>query len=245
MGTGTQRIDEAIAERFPDARVERLDRDRLRQRGMLEAVLAKARNGEIDILVGTQMLAKGHDFPGVTLVGIVDGDGGLFGADFRAPERMAQLLIQVAGRAGRGDRAGRVLLQTHHPHHPLLRTLIASGYRAFARECLAERELAHLPPFHSTALLRAEADKAETAQRFLTFALELARGIAGEAVSLLGPVPAPMERRAGRFRAHLLLECASRAPLHRLLSPWVARLEGSSEGRRVRWSLDVDPQEML
>ena len=249
MGTGTQRIDQAISARFPDARVERVDRDSLRQRGSLDALLERIQQGAIDVMIGTQMLAKGHHFPRVTTVGIIDGDGGLFGADFRAPERMAQLLTQVAGRAGRGDRPGRVLIQTHHPHHPLLQKLIQFGYRAFAEQSLAERQLAQLPPFSSNALLRAEAAQARPAHVFLDWARERAERYlrqlgGGDAVQLLGPVPAPMERRAGRYRAHLLVESDSRPRLQTLLGPWVSELEGAKQARRVRWSLDVDPQEM-
>ena len=249
MGTGTQRIAEAISARFPDAKVERVDRDSLRRRGSLDALLERIHQGTIDVLVGTQMLAKGHHFPRVTTVGIIDGDGGLFGADFRAPERMAQLLTQVSGRAGRGARPGRVLIQTHHPDHPLLQVLIRQGYRAFAEQSLVERKLAQLPPFVSNALLRAEATQATPAHVFLEWAREraehhLRRLEEDGKVQLLGPVPAPMERRAGRYRAHLLVESDSRPKLQKLLGPWMGELEGAKQARRVRWSLDVDPQEM-
>ena len=245
FGLGTQRVSEAIASTFPAARVERIDRDRVRRKGTFEQLLAEIHAGTIDILVGTQMLAKGHHFPGVTLVGVLDGDSGLFGADFRAPERMAQLLVQVAGRAGRGDKPGQVLIQTHHPHHPLLRRLTREGYRAFSEATLIERESAALPPFSSNALLRAEAVQPELAQLFLERARDLAQALVASDVQLLGPVPAPMERRAGRFRAHLLVEAPSRASIQQLLVHWLAALEGLAEGRKVRWSIDVDPQEMM
>ena len=198
--------------------------------------------GEVDVLVGTQMLAKGHDFPNVTLVAILDADGGLFSADFRAGERMAQLLTQVSGRAGRASRAGTVLIQTHHPQHPLLRSLITAGYRAFGEAALAERQASALPPFAYLALLRAEAPTRERTLDFLQQVRRVAPKIRG--VVVLGPVPAPMERRAGRMRGQLLLEATERAPLHRCLRQWIPLIEALPEARRVRWSLDVDPQEM-
>jgi primosomal protein N' (replication factor Y) len=211
----------------------------------LQAVLDAIHAGNTNILVGTQMLAKGHHFPNVTLVGILDADGGLFGADFRAAERMAQLLVQVAGRAGRGQRPGRVLIQTHHPDHPLLRVLVREGYRHFGQAALDERKLAALPPFSCLALLRAEAPQRHRAMEFLEQARQCAVHLADKSVQALGPVPAPMERRAGRFRGHLLLQCEQRAPLHGLLLPWLEELETLKSARRVRWSLDVDPQEMM
>ncbi len=245
LGIGTQRIVDALEARFPDARIERVDRDSTRRKGAMQDVLDAIHAGHTNILVGTQMLAKGHHFPNVTLVGILDADGGLFGADFRAAERMAQLLVQVAGRAGRGQRPGLVLIQTHHPEHPLLSVLVHEGYREFGIAALSERKQAALPPFSCLALLRAEAPKRESAIGFLEDARARALRLADERVQALGPVPAPMERRAGRFRAQLLVQCDERAPLHGLLKPWLAELETLKSGRRVRWSLDVDPQEML
>jgi primosomal protein N' (replication factor Y) (superfamily II helicase) len=245
LGLGTQRVVDALSERFPEARIDRVDRDSTRRKGALQAVLDAIHAGDTNILVGTQMLAKGHHFPNVTLVGILDADGGLFGADFRAAERMAQLLVQVAGRAGRGQRPGRVLIQTHHPDHPLLRVLVREGYRDFASLALGERKLAALPPFSCLALLRAEAPQRERAMAFLEEARACAARLGDPSVLALGPVPAPMERRAGRFRAQLLLQSDERGPLHGLLLPWLAELETLKSARRVRWSLDIDPQEML
>jgi primosomal protein N' (replication factor Y) len=224
---------------------DRVDRDSTRRKGAMQAVLDAIHAGRTNILVGTQMLAKGHHFPDVTLVGILDADGGLFGADFRAPERMAQLLVQVAGRAGRGRRPGRVLIQTHHPDHPLLKVLVREGYRDFGAAALGERRQADLPPFSCLALLRAEAPERERAMGFLDEARACALRLGDDRVQALGPVAAPMERRAGRFRAQLLLQSDERGPLHGLLTPWLAELETLKSGRRVRWSLDVDPQEML
>jgi primosomal protein N' (replication factor Y) (superfamily II helicase) len=245
LGLGTQRVVDALQARFPEARIDRVDRDSTRRKGALQAVLDAIHAGNTNILVGTQMLAKGHHFPNVTLVGILDADGGLFGADFRAAERMAQLLVQVAGRAGRGQRPGRVLVQTHHPDHPLLRVLVREGYRHFGQAALDERKLAALPPFSCLALLRAEAPQRHRAMEFLEQARQCAVHLADKSVQALGPVPAPMERRAGRFRGHLLLQCEQRAPLHGLLLPWLEELETLKSARRVRWSLDVDPQEMM
>jgi primosomal protein N' (replication factor Y) len=254
LGRGTERLDDALAALFPDAGVLRVDRDTTRRKGSLEALLADAQSGRAKILVGTQMLAKGHDFPNVTLVGIVEADHGLFGADFRAAERMAQLITQVSGRAGRADRPGEVLIQTRHPEHPLLAALIGGGYPAFAEQALVERQDAGLPPYAALALLRAEAATAAQALEFLGAARTAAESVlAADAalagVELMGPAPAPMERRAGRFRAQLLLRAVGRkegrARLHALLAAWSPGLATLPEARRARWSLDVDPQELV
>lgn len=245
LGSGTERVEQALARRFPDSPVVRIDRDTTRRKGRLEALLAQAKGGAGRLLVGTQMLAKGHHFPDVTLVGIVDADQGLHSADFRAAERMAQLIVQVAGRAGRAERPGEVLIQTHHPDHPLLRTLIERDYMAFAEAALAERRAAELPPYSHLALLRAEAVDAAAPMQFLEEARTAATRLGVAEVLLLGPVPAPMERRAGRVRAQLLMQAGERAALHRLLDGLTAALPELKSGRRVRWSLDVDPLEMF
>ena len=245
IGLGTERVARALESRIDGLRVARMDRDAMRRRGALEALLDRVHTGEVDAVVGTQMLAKGHHFPNVTLVAILDADGGLFGIDFRATERMAQLLLQVAGRAGRGDRAGRVLLQTHHPEHPLLRVLVLHGYREFCEEALEERRCARLPPFASLALVRAEALQRDASHTFLRDAEACASERPHRGVSVLGPVPSPMERRAGRYRAQLLVDSTSRATLQRFLPEWIADLEALPSARKVRWSVDVDPQEMI
>ena len=244
LGLGTERVAGALESRIEGLRVARMDRDATRRRGALEAVLDRVHAGEVDVVVGTQMLAKGHHFPNVTLVAILDADGGLFGIDFRATERMAQLLLQVAGRAGRGDRPGRVLLQTHHPHHPLLRTLVLDGYRKFCENALDERRHARLPPYASLALVRAEAPQPEAPRAFLADAERRANARPRPGVTVLGPAPAPMERRAGRYRAQLLVDAESRTAMQRFLPEWVAALETLPSARKVRWSVDVDPQEM-
>jgi primosomal protein N' (replication factor Y) len=241
QGQGTERVEQALATHFPDAERLRIDRDTTRRKGALDRLLEQARTGRRQILLGTQMLAKGHHFPNVTLVGILDADHGLFSTEFRASERMAQLIVQVAGRAGRQDRPGEVLIQTAHPDHPLLQLLVTQGYPAFAAAALAERKAAQLPPVTSLALLRAESATASAPVRFLE---EVAQWI-GETrpaeVEVWGPVPAGMERRAGRWRAQLLLQSAQRGELQQLLAGLVRTLEQRPDARRVRWSVDVDP----
>jgi primosomal protein N' (replication factor Y) (superfamily II helicase) len=241
QGQGTERVEQALAERFPDVEMLRIDRDTTRRKGALDRLLAQARDGQRQILLGTQMLAKGHHFPNVTLVGILDADQGLFSTDFRASERMAQLIVQVAGRAGRQDRPGQVVIQTAHPGHPLLATLVTQGYPAFAAAALEERKAAHLPPLTNLALLRAEATDAGAPVRFLEGVRERIRRAGSPGVEAWGPVPAGMERRAGRYRAQLLLQSDQRAGLQQLLDGLVRELEQSPETRRVRWSVDVDP----
>ncbi len=247
LGLGTERLEEELRTLFPEAPLARIDRDSTRRKGELDRLLAAVRSREILILLGTQMLAKGHDFPGVTLVGILDLDQSLYAADFRAPERTAQLIVQVAGRAGRAERPGRVVLQTRHPEHPLLQSLLREGYPGFAEAALLERAAARLPPFSHLALLRAEAPAKEVPMEFMRLARALAQGLdrAGPGIQLMGPVPAPMERRAGRYRTQLLVECVKRGALHRFLGPWTAALRALPRTGRLRWSLDVDPQDML
>jgi primosomal protein N' (replication factor Y) len=231
---------------FPSIPLVRIDRDTTRRKGELERLLAEARSGRYPLLLGTQMLAKGHHFPHVTLVGLIDVDQGLFGADYRAAERMAQLIIQVAGRAGRAHKPGRVLIQTRHPEHPLLQTLIHRGYGVFADAALQERRLADLPPFSYQALLRAEANRVEAPLDFLNAAASTGRGLPeSKELEFWGPVPAPMERRAGKIRAHLLVQGRERSVLQQWLSRWTPAIAELQEARKVRWSLDVDPQEMF
>lgn len=243
FGQGTQRIEAALVRLFPDVGVVRIDRDTTRRKGAMEALLEGVQNGTHRIMIGTQMLAKGHDFPNVTLVGILDADQGLFGIDFRASERMAQLVMQVAGRAGRAERPGEVLIQTHHPDHPLLTHLVREGYASFASAALQDRRLTGLPPFAAMALLRAEAPSATAPQAFLESVRPLLATACGNQVEVLGPVPAPMERRAGRYRAQLLLLAAHRAPLQTGLAKALPELHDLKQARRVRWSIDVDPAE--
>lgn len=254
VGQGTERLQAAIAEWFPDNTLLRIDRDTTRLKGKMAELTGIAQRGEADILIGTQMLAKGHHFPNVTLVGILDVDQGLFSADYRAPERMAQLILQVAGRAGRAEKQGEVLIQTHHPDHPLLITLIREGYDAFAQQALDERIRAKLPPTRYQILIRSEAANPNDVMAFLhslKAGLELNQqqyiletGKTSE-VEFWGPVSAPMLRRQGRYRFQLLLQSAERASLHRVLGELEPHIYKSPLSRKVRWSIDVDPQEMM
>jgi primosomal protein N' (replication factor Y) (superfamily II helicase) len=244
LGHGTERVEETLAERFPGVAVERFDRDVLRTADSLEAAFDRVKAGTARILVGTQMLTKGHHFPDVTLVGVLNADQGLFSTDFRAGERLAQTLVQVAGRAGRAERPGEVLIQSQYPDHPLLQVLVTRGYAAFAASALPERAATHWPPFGRLALVRASSTKPEAALQFL-------RAAAGEAgplprsLHLRGPVPAAMLRRAGRYHAQLLVEGSQRAPLQQFLSQWLPRVEALRMPGGLRWTLDVDPLEVF
>jgi len=253
VGQGTERLEETIKDWFPEKRVLRIDRDTTRLKGSMAELTGKAQRGEADILIGTQMLAKGHHFPNVTLVGMLDIDQGLFSADYRSAERMAQLILQVSGRAGRAEKAGEVLIQTHHPDHPLLTTLIKKGYTAFSDKALKERQTALLPPYQFQILIRAEATHPQEGMAFLNSlkaGLENfwqqwqdAKLVEGE-IDFWGPVSAPMLRRQGRYRYQLMLQSQNRADLHRLLAEMHPHILSSSLTRKVRWSIDVDPQEM-
>lgn len=240
VGAGTERIEAALRERFADIEIIRIDRDTTRRRGSLEDLLHRIKNGQRQILIGTQMLAKGHHFPNVTLVGVIDADQGLHSAEFRAPERMAQQILQVAGRAGRANQPGEVIIQTHHPDHPLLLSLIQAGYNAFARELLKEREAAALPPYTAMALFRAESVDREAPLTFLEHVRGLLQQHAGQQIRLFGPMPAPMAKRAGRYRAQLVAQAAQRSPLQHLLANTLPHIE-SLKNTKVRWSIDVDP----
>ena len=245
VGQGTERIEETLAEIFPDVPLARLDRDAMRRRGALEETLERITRGEARLLVGTQMLAKGHHFPGVTLVVVLNADQGLFGTDFRASERLAQTIVQVAGRAGRAERAGEVLIQTEYPEHPLLARLATGGYDEYAVAALEERREAGWPPYTRIAVLRAEAPRREPAQLFLERARGTATADVTGSVEVLGPAAAPMERRAGSYRAQLLLRAAGHGPMQRMLAAWLPAVEALPEARKVRWSIDVDPAELF
>lgn len=243
IGQGTERIEDALALRFPEARIERVDSDRLKSGAALAKLLADMQAGAVDVLVGTQVLAKGHDFAGLQFAGLVDVDQALFGSDFRALERMGQLVTQVAGRVGRGGEPGEVILQTHHPEHPLLKLLVTRGYPAFAEALMAERRDFGLPPFAHLALLRVEARSESEVMAFLREARALLPATA--AIDVLGPAPATMARRAGFQRGQLLLKSASRGALHRCLEGWLPALERLGQQSRHRWSLDVDPGDLF
>ncbi len=245
LGEGTERVELALARLFPQARIVRVDRDSTRRKGALQEQLRRIDAGEADILVGTQMLAKGHDFPNVTLVGVLNADQRLYSVDFRASEHLVQQIIQVSGRAGRAARPGAVWIQTYHPSEPVFSALRRHDYSGFAELALQERETAQYPPFVHFALLRAESPAPQVALGFVRTARALAADCRKQdSVELMDPVPAPMERRAGRYRAQLLVQAKQRRPLHMFLSCWLARLEQAPTGKRVRWSLDVDPTDM-
>jgi primosomal protein N' (replication factor Y) len=245
VGQGTERVESALAELFPNVATARIDRDSTRRKGSLEAELERVHSGAARILIGTQMVTKGHHFPDVSLVVVLNADQGLFSTDFRASERLAQTIVQVAGRAGRAARAGEVMIQTEFPQHPLLQYLINGGYEAFANAALAERASAQWPPYARLALLRAEASQPQLAMQFLQAARALAESVLAGPVQLFGPAPAPMEKRLGQIRAQLLLKATKHGPLQRTLSAWLPLLERIPNMRRVRWSIDVDPLELF
>lgn len=242
IGQGTERLEKALSQFFTKYSIARIDRDSTRRKGSMDDILARIQSGEHQILIGTQMLAKGHHFPNVTLVVIVDADGGFFSADFRALERMGQLLLQVAGRAGRKEKLGKVIIQTRHSDHPLLLQLLHENYQTFSHTILDERKLAKLPPYVYFALFRAEAHKIEYATHFLQ---QIKNQINSPNIDVTGPLSAPMPRRAGKHRVQLLLRCKQRPDLQKLLKNLLCHVEDISLKHRVRWSLDVDPLEIF
>lgn len=245
IGYGTERISQALQERFPEVNIARIDRDTTRRKGALEAQLHAATTGEAQLLVGTQMLAKGHHFPGVTLVGILDADRGLYGTDFRSLEHMGQLILQVAGRSGRELKRGDVLIQTRNPDNPMMQTLVRDGYAEFADAVMLERKVAMLPPFAFVALLRAEATDPGAPSVFLERVVQELSNWAGPDLMTLGPAPAPMERLGGRYRAQVLIQAERRARLNACLKDLTGFIDSLPEARRTRWSIDVDPVDLF
>jgi primosomal protein N' (replication factor Y) len=242
FGRGTQRLETMLVERFPEARVLRIDRDSASTPKKWRALLATIHAGEADILVGTQMLAKGHDFPLLTLVGAVGADAALFAADFRAPERLFAQLMQVGGRSGRAELPGEVLIQTEYPDHPLYRALIDHDYARFAQNQLGERRIAGFPPFSFQAMLRAEARTMEQALDFLAAARKAAESFA-DGVTLYDPVPMRLQRLMTLERGQLLVESLSRPALQAFLTAWMEKLYALKTPAGLRWHLDVDPLE--
>ena len=241
VGQGTERLEDSLETLFPKTTIIRIDRDTTSRKHALANHLKAVQSGKPCILVGTQMLAKGHHFPKVTLVSIMDIDAGLFASDFRAPEHTAQLIQQVAGRAGRADHPGKVIIQTHHPEHPMLETLLFKGYNAFADMALAERKLIGLPPFGYLALLRAEAAREQLPQEFLnSLAAQFQQQMSTE-LEIWGPVPALMQRKAGRHRFQLVVKSPSRPLLQHQLQRLIALAEEHALAKKVKWHLDVDP----
>jgi primosomal protein N' (replication factor Y) len=246
FGRGTQRLETMLAERFPEARVLRIDRDSASTPKKWQALLATIHEGSADILVGTQMLAKGHDFPLLTLVGAVGADAALFAADFRAPERLFAQLMQVGGRSGRAELPGEVLIQTEYPDHPLYRALVDHDYVRFARSQLDERRIAGFPPFSFQAMLRAEARSMEQSLAFLAAAREAATILPNslaDAVTLYDPVPMRLQRLMTLERGQLLVESLSRPALQSFLTAWMEKLYALKMPGGLRWHLDVDPLE--
>ena len=244
-GLGTEQLENTLKAIFPNYGIARIDRDTTARKGKLEGYLADIQQGKSQILIGTQMLAKGHHFPNVTLVALVNVDSALFSLDFRAEERLAQLYMQVAGRAGRGAQQGEVLLQTHYPEHPLLQSLLQQGYNQFALNALALRKAMGLPPFSSQALFKAQSCHSEDAEhllaKFSEYLQQVKRDIAPE-LQILGPMPAPFSKKAGQYRWQLLLQHPSRAALHQVLTAF-GRDQGD-QATKVRWILDVDPLDL-
>jgi len=246
LGAATEKAEQLLQQQFANTPVLRVDRDTTSQKQAFQQLMEQIHLGEPCILVGTQMLVKGHHFPKVTLVVVLDADAGLFGSDFRASERTGKMLLQVAGRAGREDLPGRVIIQTHHPDHPLFGQLFNQGYRAFADLLLEERLRSAMPPFSHLAILKAEATSAKLAMRLLESAKQQLQQVqpASPGQQYLGPMPAILERINQRYRFVLQIKCSRRKDLHRLLGPLVTWLEQQPTGKNLRWSLDVDPLEI-
>lgn len=243
-GVGTEKIEQALTAIFKDVPVLRIDRDSTQRVNSFANMVKQINQGQAAILVGTQMLAKGHDFHDVTLVGVVDADQALFSADFRATESLAQLITQVTGRAGRGKKAGEVLIQTEQPEHPFWQNLLQHGYESVADNLLSERIQMELPPHGFWAVWRAEAKEKD-------LAIELLQQVSGllhqsnSSVLILGPVPALMEKRAGRYRAQLLMRSADRGALHQLIDQYIDSVTKLKLARKARWSIDIDPTELI
>lgn len=246
VGVGTEQLEQQLEVLFPEFKTIRIDRDSTRKKGALENALESIRRKEFQILIGTQMLAKGHHFPDVTLVGLLDVDGSLFSSDFRASERLAQLFIQVAGRSGRASKRGEVILQTHHPEHPLLQALLYKDYRFFAETALQERKQARLPPFTYLTLFRAEANDGLLVENFLRQVRQTleANPIFNEDCTILGPSPAPLAKRAGKSRWQLMLQTSQRSTMQKLLHSAKSAISLLPLAKKVRWSIDIEPQDL-
>ncbi|MGO2344012.1 primosomal protein N' [Vibrio litoralis] len=246
VGVGTEQLEKQLELLFPEFKTIRIDRDSTRRKGSLESALQSIRNGEYQILIGTQMLAKGHHFPDVTLVGLLDVDGSLYSSDFRASERLAQLFIQVAGRSGRASKPGEVLLQTHHPEHALLQSLLHKDYQHFAQTALEERKMAQLPPYSFLTLFRAEGNNNEDVEAFLRqirHTIE-ANPLYDEQCMVLGPMPAPLAKRAGKYRWQLMLQVATRSQMQRLIGSSKPAIQLLPLAKKVRWNMDIEPQDL-
>ena len=244
LGEGTQRIEKKLTEIFPNTTITRIDRDSTRKKDALEKKLGEISAGEFQIIIGTQMLSKGHDFPNVTLVGILNVDHGLFSSDFRATERLAQLLVQVSGRAGRSSKKGKVLLQTYLPEHPLLNCLLAQGYAAFSKEALKIRKECALPPYTYMLMIRARANHMSVTQNFLQDIKNIMQKDAIKGITIYGPIPAIMERKAGMYQSQLIIFAQHRKTIQNNLRNWAQTFTQRPLAKRVRWDIEVDPLEM-
>ena len=244
LGEGTQRIENKLQQLFPNSSIIRIDRDSTSKKDALANKLEEIHRGKYQIIIGTQMLSKGHDFPNVTLVGILNVDQGLFSTDFRATERLAQLLIQVAGRAGRSNKKGKVLLQTYLPEHPLLNCLLSQGYSAFSQQALKIRQECSLPPYSSMILVRARANKQNMTENFLNEVKSIVNTNNIHGLTVYGPIPAMMERKAGMYQSQLILFSEYRKILHENLKKWTEKISLQPLAKRVRWDIEVDPLEM-
>ena len=244
LGEGTQRIEKKLQVLFPDIAITRLDRDSTRKKNELQNKLDDIHSGKYKIIIGTQMLSKGHDFPGVTLVGILNVDQGLYSTDFRATERLAQLVTQVAGRAGRSKNQGKVLLQTYQPEHPLLNCLLARGYEAFSDEAMSIRKSCALPPYTYMILIRARAHQQDITQRFLQTIKDSVILKSSSKLNISGPIPAIMERKAGMYQSQLIIISNKRKSIQQNLESWTKDIQQLTLSKRVRWNIEVDPLEM-
>ncbi|CAM4434714.1 MAG: Primosomal protein N' [Legionellaceae bacterium] len=245
LGAGTERLEQALLNYYSADSIVRIDRDSARPKGALESMFNTIHSGKSRILIGTQMLAKGHHFPDVTLVGILNADAGLYSVDFRATERLAQLITQVAGRAGRAEKQGEVIIQTHNPNHLLLQQLIQFGYIEFAKKALEERQESLLPPFTCQCLLRAEAYNKVQVYVFLNQVKQLAKEFERDTIEILGPVASIMEKKGGYYRAQLLFQAKNKHLLQILLKNLIPKIEKIKNQQKVRWAIDVDPLDTL
>ncbi len=244
-GVGTEQIEQSLQQLYPETEIIRIDRDSTQHVGAFSSIVKKVNEGGAKILVGTQMLAKGHDFHDITLVGVLDADQGLFSADYRAMESLAQLIVQVTGRAGRGKKAGKVLIQTSQVDHPFWRNLVQYGYQKTVKEILQQRIETNMPPAGHLSLIRARSKQSDTAMNFLTELANVLRKKQSENVLILGPVPSVMEKKAGYYRAQLLLNTSQRAALHRLLDDSIDEIQRLKLSKKVHWSIDIDPLELF
>ena len=242
LGSGTQKVEEALNKLFPNASILRVDKDTTRTKKSLTLLHDRMNNREIDILVGTQMLAKGHDFPFLTLVGILDADNALYSPDYRAPEKLFSQLMQVSGRAGRSNIAGEVLIQTVFPHNPVFEGVKKNNYEIFAQILLQEREQMGLPPFSFTAILRVESKELKYGEQFINDAAKYAESLSNKVV-IYDPVRPSIERLKGYERFQLFIQANARKDLQNLLRQWSTYLRQYPLANRVKWSIDVDPIE--